>query len=215
MDISWLGHACIRIRAQQTYVIMDPCDKESGYDMGRPVADLVTVSNPDPHHSNVKGVRGEPLAVSGPGEYEVKGVQVTGVATFLSPPEDEIPTPRNTVFVVEAEELHLAHLGGIGAPLNTEQARELTGVDILIVPLGGPEGFGVNEAARTVRALEPSVVIPVLYPTKGAGAGEDGPLAQFVSGVGVEPEAAEARVTLLRRGLPETLQMLLLEPRGS
>jgi L-ascorbate metabolism protein UlaG (beta-lactamase superfamily) len=215
VDISWLGHACIRIRAQQTYVIMDPCDKESGYDMGRPVADLVTISNPDPHHSNIKGVRGEPLAVDGPGEYEVKGVQVTGVATFLNPPEDETPTARNTVFVVEAEEVHLAHLGGLGAPLTAEQTRELTGVDILIVPLSGSEGFGVNEAARTVRALEPSVVIPVLYPTSGAGADKDGPLQQFISGVGVEPESAEARVTLLRRGLPETLQMMLLEPRGS
>ncbi len=215
MDISWLGHACIRIRTQQTYVIMDPCDKESGYDMGRPVADLVTISNPDAHHSNAKGVRGEPLTVDGPGEYEVKGVQVAGVATFLSLPDDEAPAARNTVFVVEAEELHLAHLGVIGAPLTAEQTRELTGVDVLVVPLAGSEGFDVNATARTVRALEPSVVIPVLYPTKGAGSGKDGLLQQFVSGVGVEPESAEARVTLLRRGLPETLQMVLLEPRGS
>ena len=215
MDISWLGHACIRIRAQQTYVIMDPCDKESGYDMGRPVADLVTVSNPDPHHSNLKGVRGEPLAIDGPGEYEVKGVQIAGVATFLRPPEDDTPAARNTVFVVEAEELHLVHLGKIGAPLTTEQTRELTGVDILIVPLTSSEAFDVTEAARTVRVLEPSVVIPIHYPTKGADEDTDGLLKQFISGVGVEPEEAQTRVTVAKRGLPETLQMLLLEPRGS
>lgn len=215
MDISWLGHACIRIRAQQTYVIMDPCDKESGYDMGRPVADLVTVSNPDPHHSNVRGVRGDPLAVDGPGEYEVKGVQIIGVATYLRPPEEGVPAARNTAFVVEAEELHLVHLGSLGAPLTAEQSELLSGVDILVVPLTGSEAFDVNEAARTVRALEPKIVIPIHYPTKGKDAGKDGPLQQFVSGVGVEPEQAQPRATILRRGLPETLQMVLLEPRGS
>ena len=215
MDISWLGHACIRIRAQQTYVIMDPCDKESGYDMGRPTADIVTVSNPDPHHSNVRGVRGDPLAVDGPGEYEVKGVQITGVATYLRPPEEGVPAARNTVFVVEADELQLVHLGGLGAPLTAEQSEQLSGVNILIVPLTGSEAFDVNEAARTVRALEPAIVIPIHYPTKGEGAGEGGPLQQFISGVGVEPEPAETRVTVQHRGLSETMRVMLLEPRGS
>ncbi len=214
MDISWLGHACIRIRVQQTYVIMDPCDKQSGYDMGRPTADLVTVSNPHPHHSNVRGVRGDPLTVDGPGEYELKGVQVVGVATYLSPPEEGTPASRNTAFVVEAEELHLAHLGGLGAPLTAEQSEQLSAIDILVVPLTGSDAFDVGAAARTVRALEPSVVIPVHYPTKGAGAGKDGPLQQFISGVGVEPEQAQARTTIQRRSLPETLRVVLLEPRG-
>ena len=214
MDITWLGHACIRVRAQQTAVVMDPCDKDSGYDMGRPTADLITVSNPHPHHSNTRGVRGSALTVDGPGEYEIKGVQVTGVPTFLAPPVEDTPARLNTAFLLEAEELHLAHLGGLGAPLTPEQVEQLTVADILITPIGGGGDFDVAAAARTVRALEPMVVIPVLYPTKGRGSGEDGPLQQFISAVGVEPEAAESRVTIQRRGLGETLRVQRLEPRG-
>ena len=214
MDISWLGHACVRVRSRQTAVVMDPCDKAAGFDMGRPTADIVTISNDDPHHSNRRGVRGQPLEIDGPGEYEVGGVQITGVATYLEPPAEGKPARRNTAYVVEGEELRLAHLGGLGAPLTTEQVEQLSNVDILVVPIGAGGAFDAEQAARTVRTLEPKVVIPVHY-AGGGDAGDDGPLRQFITAAGVEPEQAEHRLTIQRRGLGETLRIVLLEPRGS
>ena len=112
MDISWLGHACVRLRALQTTVIMDPCDRSTGIDIGRPTADMVTVSSPHPLHAHTRGVRGDFATIDGPGEYEVKGVHIIGVATFLEPPAEGVPAKRNTAYVVEAEELRVAHLGG-------------------------------------------------------------------------------------------------------
>ena len=44
MEIVWLGHCCFRIRAKEATVVTDPCDKSTGYSLGRPTADLVTVS---------------------------------------------------------------------------------------------------------------------------------------------------------------------------
>ena len=211
MEISWLGHACIRVRTQQTAVVMDPCDRSSGFDMGRPTADVVTVSNAEPQHSNVRGVRGKPLAIDGPGEYEIKGVQVTGVATYLEPPVEGEPAERNTAFLVESEELHLAHLGGIGAPLTADQAELLSSVDILVLPIGGPT-LSAEEAARIVRALEPTIVIPVHYPVDGRGNGEA--LKKFISNVGVEPDEPVQRLSVQRRGLGDTLRVVLLQPRG-
>lgn len=220
MDISWLGHACVRVRSRQTAVVMDPCDKASGFDMGRPTADIVTISNDDPHHSNRRGVRGQPLEIDGPGEYEVGGVQITGVATYLEPPTEGQPARRNTAYVVEGEELRLAHLGGLGAPLTAEQAEQLSNVDILVVPIGAGGAFDAEQAARTVRTLEPKVVIPVHYavtgrPVKGGDGGDDSPLKKFITAAGVEPEQGEQRLTIQRRGLGETLRIVLLEPRGS
>ena len=214
VDITWLGHACIRLRARQTAVVMDPCDKASGFDMGRPTADVVTVSNPDPHHSNVRGVRGQPLTFDGPGEYGIKGVQITGIATYLEPPAADAPAERNTAFLVEAEELQLAHLGGLRAPLTAEQSEQLSNIDILVLPVGGDGAFDAAEAARTVRALEPTIVIPVHYPVQGRGSDEDGPLRQFITSVGVEPEPPVQRASIQRRGLGETLRVVLLEARG-
>ncbi len=214
MDISWLGHACIRVRTQQTTVIMDPVDRTAGFDMGRPAAEVITVSNPHPYHSNVRGVRGDPLTIEGPGEYESRGVQITGIATYLTAPAEGAKAARNTAFVIESEELRLAHLGGLGAPLTAEQSEQLSNIDILILPIGGGATIDAATAARTVRALEPSVVIPVHYPLEGEGGGPDGPLARFVAAVGAAPQQAQPRVTLQRRSLTETLQVLLLEPRG-
>jgi L-ascorbate metabolism protein UlaG (beta-lactamase superfamily) len=214
LDITWFGHAATRIRARQTYVIMDPCDKESGFDMGRPTTDVTTISNPSPHHSNIKGVKGDSLVLDGPGEYEIEGVQLIGIATYLRPPEDETPAQRNTIFLLEAEEMRLGHLGALGAPLTSDQAGQIAGVDILIVPIGGDEPFDAAEAARTVRQLEPKIVIPVVYPVKGEGADKDGPLQQFVSTLGVEPELSEARLTIARRDLGESLRLLQPSPRG-
>ena len=214
MDISWLGHACIRVRTNQTAVVMDPCDRSSGFDIGRPTADIVTVSNPGPHHSHVRGVRGDPIAIEGPGEYEIKGVQITGVSTYLTPPVEGTQPERNTAFVVESEELHLAHMGGLGAPLTAEQLEQLSTVDVLVLPISGGDTVDAEAAARTVRALEPAVVIPVRYPVSGAGDGEEGALQKFITGLSVDPERPGQRVSIQRRGLSETLRLVLLAPRG-
>ncbi|MSQ42157.1 MAG: Zn-dependent hydrolase [Dehalococcoidia bacterium] len=213
VDISWLGHACIRLRTLQTSVVMDPCDRSSGFDMGRPNADVVTVSHPDPAHAFVRGVRGEPFMIDGPGEYEIKGVQLTGIATYLTPPAEGRAPQRNTAYLLEAEELRLVHLGGLGAPLTAGQSELLANIDILVLPIGGDGALTPEQAARTVRALEPAVVIPVHFPWP-KGPRDDGPLKQFITNMGVEPEPAAARLSIQRRALTEMLRLVLLEPRG-
>lgn len=213
MDITWLGHACIRVRTHQTAVVMDPCDKTSGFDIGRPAADIVTVSNPSPLHSHVRGVRGDPIAINGPGEYEIGGVQITGVSTYLAPPEENSPADSNTAFVLESEDLQLVHVGGLGAPLTAEQIEQLSSADVLVLPIGGGSTLEADEAARLVRALEPSLVIPVHYPIDGVGDGDQEALQKFATSVGLEAAEPVARASINRRGLGDTLQLLLLTPR--
>lgn len=213
MDITWLGHACIRVRTRQTALVMDPCDKTSGFDIGRPAADIVTVSNPSPLHSHVRGVRGDPITIQGPGEYEIGGVQITGVSTYLAPPEEDAQAERNTAFVLESEDLRLVHVGGLGAPLTAEQIEQLSSADVLVLPIGGGSALEADEAARVVRALEPSLVIPVHYPTAGAGDGDQEALQKFATSVGLEPVEPLPRASINRRGLSDTLQLLLLTPR--
>ena len=47
MEIIWLGHSCFRLRSREGTVVTDPCDKSTGYTIGRPTADIVTVSRDD------------------------------------------------------------------------------------------------------------------------------------------------------------------------
>ena len=215
MDISWLGHACVRVRTRHASVVMDPADRSVGFDMGRPTADIVTVSRHHPHHGHSAGVRGQPIVIDGPGEYEISGVQVFGIASPLPPPDEppEPPDPasrRNTAFLLEAEELHVAHLGG-GCRPPTAEAELLSNVDILIVAIGGGDPDAPAAAARTVRDIEPKIVIPVAHEGPGAR-GQAGPLDAFLEAAGLTVEEPEARLSIQARRIGEQQRVVLLEP---
>lgn len=223
MDITWLGCSALRVRTRTASVVMEPAARSAGVDMGRPTADIVTVSHDDPSHAHVAGVRGEPVVLTRPGEYEIQGVQLVGVATHLAPEADAageataegapgIRGGRNVVFVLEAEQLRLAHLGGMGTPPSSEESEQLAGVDVLVVPVGGEAALETAAAARLTRQLEPRVVIPVCYERDGSG--ESAELAAYLGALGLEAEAPVARLSLQRRGLTETTRVLLLESRG-
>ncbi|MEZ4553503.1 MAG: MBL fold metallo-hydrolase [Dehalococcoidia bacterium] len=210
MEITWLGHACVRIRTKQAVVLLDPFERSSGLDMGRPTADIVAVSHDHPMHSHIAGVKGEPLVIGGPGEYEVQGVQILGVATSLRPIEDGAKPGRNVAYLVEAEGIHVAHLGDIGIQPTAADAEPLVNADILILPIA--EGtLEPDQAARTVRMLEPAIVIPTGHQADG---GDDPRLKAFLSAVGIEPEPAVAKLVVQGRTLGDTQRIVLLEPRG-
>lgn len=216
MDISWLGRACVRIRTRQAAVVMDPTDKSAGFDMGRPTADIVTVSRHHPHHDYVAGVRGQPVVIDGPGEYEISGVQLFGLPSALPPSDadgDEATPGRNTAFLLEAEGLHVAHLGSGCVLPKAEEAELLSNVDILIVAIDGDEAVEPEAAARTVRDLEPRIVIPVSYPGPD-GRAKESALGAFLEASGLTAEEPLPKLTIQARALGEQQRVVLLEERG-
>lgn len=217
MDITWLGHACVRVRTRQATVVMDPADRSAGFDMGRPTAQVVTISHQHPFHDHAAGVRGKPLVIDGPGEYEILGVQLLGVGAPM-PAREGAPALRNTTFVLEAEGLHVAHLGGVAVPPTADEAELLASIDILVIPVGC-DGVDPVDAARTVRELEPMITIPVAYPDAagGAKAGKQkaapkDPLTIFIESIGLDAEEPTAKLSVQRRSLGEQRRLILLEP---
>jgi L-ascorbate metabolism protein UlaG (beta-lactamase superfamily) len=140
----------------------------------------------------------------------VQGVQIVGVPTSLRGGAAG-SREKNTAYLIEAEGLHVAQLGAIGGPPNDEEAELLSNVDILVLPIG-PVGLEPEEAARTVRALEPTITIPVGY--SSAGKGQDAQLKAFLTAVGIEPEEPVARLSIQARGASEAQRIVLLEQRG-
>jgi len=192
-------------------IVMDPVDRESGYDMGRPTADIVTVSSAaNVSHANTRGIRGEFTILDAPGEYEIRGVQLMGVATRPPRVEGEPLGERNTIFVVEAEDLRVAHLGGLGWRMSPDQAEQLGEIDVLIIPIGGTPVLDAAEAARLVREIDPKVVIPMHYTPDE----NDLPPQDFIKAVGATPEAPTNRASIQRRGLGENTRLVVLQPRG-
>ena len=209
MDISWLGHSCFRIRGSHTIVITDPYPPGLGYSLGKPNARIVTVSHQHPGHSYVQGIGGEPKPVIGPGEYEIGGVLIIGIATFHDG-EGGRKRGKNTAYLMEIDEISVCHLGDLGHVLTAEQVEELDNVDVLLLPVGGVSTINAPMAAEVVRQLEPKAVVPMHYKTS-ALSWELEPVARFLKEIGVKQVNSQPKLSLTRSSLPASTQVFLLD----
>lgn len=74
---------------------------------------------------------------------------------------------RNNMLLLRAGGLSIAHLGDIGCALNEEQIQKLTGVDLLLIPVGGFYTIDGEQAAGLAKLLQPKAVIPMHYCPEG------------------------------------------------
>ena len=211
MEITWLGHSCFRLRGKDATIVMDPCDKSTGYNISRPTADIVTVSHEHPAHANVSGVAGSPKVIHGPGEFEVSGVLIQGISTYHDNAKGG-EQGKNTAYVVEMDEVRICHLGDLGHLPTPEQVEELSGVDILFVPVGGGTTIGGDQAAETVSMLEPKLVIPMHYKTPAVKADLE-PLDRFLKEIGAAGALAEKqpKLSVTRSTLPQETKVQVIE----
>ena len=209
MEISWLGHSCFRIRGAQTTILTDPYSPGLGYSLGKPTARIVTVSHQHPGHSYTQGIGGEPKVVAGPGEYEVSGVLIIGMATFHDGQEGR-ERGKNTVYLMDVDEVSVCHLGDLGHVLNTEQVEEMENVDVLLLPVGGVSTINATIAAEVVRQLEPKVVVPMHYKTEALKR-ELEPVDRFLKEMGLSEVSSQPKLSVTKTTLPITTQVFLLE----
>lgn len=215
MEITSLGHASFKIRGKQATLVTDPYDPSLvGLKFPRNIeADIVTVSHDHPDHNYVTAVSGQPFVIRGPGEYEVKGVAMVGIATF----HDEAgggKRGRNTLYRIDIDGVSLVHLGDLGHKLTSEQLDALDGVDILLTPVGGFYTIDAGVAAQIVGDLEPKIVIPMHYNRAGLnqdGFGELQPVSAFLKEIGKEGVAPQPKLTISKDKLPTELQVIVLE----
>lgn len=181
LRIRWLGHACFLITTPQgTRIVTDPFDETVGYRVPDVETDIVTISHDHFDHNNSGCLRGHPKVVKGAGEQEIKGVKITGVATFHDQ-EKGARRGANTVFVLDIDGVRICHLGDLGHMLTPENVAKIGRVDILLIPVGGNYTIDATGATRVVELLKPKVVIPMHYKTKAIGFPID-PVDRFLAG---------------------------------
>ncbi|MEO8036513.1 MAG: MBL fold metallo-hydrolase, partial [Acidobacteriota bacterium] len=172
-------------------------------------ADLVTISFHDPAHDAVGAVAGDPKVVDGPGEFEIAGASLAGVTTFRDK-EKGAERGRNVCYVIELEDLRIAHLGGIGHVPTSDQVEEIGNVDILLIPVGGGESLDAPLASETVSLLEPKLVIPMHYKTDIEKSKLD-PVDRFLKEMGAKTSETHAKIAIARNSLPEETQVLVVD----
>ncbi|HEX3049560.1 MAG TPA: MBL fold metallo-hydrolase [Aggregatilineaceae bacterium] len=212
MDITWYGHSCFRIadRGRAT-VVTDPFDESLGYEVPKLKTDIVTISHQAPGHSNLAMVKGCEHIIEGPGEYEIGGVFIIGVATVDLKAESP---RRNVVYVLDYDGLTIAHLGNLAHVPDQSMIDTLGPIDIALVPVGGGSSLSSSQAAEVVSLLEPSIVVPMHFRTDALHEMGLDPVDRFMKEMGVNTIQEEP---VLRVGgssaLPEQTQVILLDYR--
>ncbi len=215
MEITWYGHSCFRITERgMASVVTDPYDPEVvGHDPGKLRADVVTVSCDKPAHNHVKAVRGAALEITGPGEYEVGGVFVTGLLIDGKSKKKNPDELRNTIYVFEYNGLSIVHLGELNNVPSQTEVEGLGEVNIALIPVGGMTSLNAAKAAEVISLLEPSIVIPMHYGMRESLIKLD-PLSKFLKEMGLnEVETEETIKFTSRKSLPDEIRVIVLDKR--
>jgi L-ascorbate metabolism protein UlaG (beta-lactamase superfamily) len=217
MEITWFGHSCFRlVERGVASVITDPYDESLGYPALKLKADVVTVSHDAPGHGNTEAIKGETRALTGPGEYEIGGVFITGIPmakTSVDPAKKKkagADSKTNTVFVFDYDGLTVCHLGDLDHVPTQAQIEALGAVNVALVPVGGGGGLNAAQAAEVISLLEPSIVVPMHYRTDSGSLSLD-PVSKFLKEMGLGASAPESSLKVTRAGLPEETHVVLLE----
>jgi L-ascorbate metabolism protein UlaG (beta-lactamase superfamily) len=212
MDMTWLGHACFRMRGREGIVVTDPPDPKSGHAIPRTEAGLVTMSHEHQGHASLRSVAGEPVVLRGPGEYEVHDMLVTGIGSYHDD-EKGVQRGRNTVFAIRLDDLVICHLGDLGHALPAADLEKLGDVDIALVPISGADvNLSAARAAEIVQQLEPKVVVPMSFDPDDKK--KDNPYMRLLHELGVKEMEAVSKLSVTRSTLPENLQIVTLDSRA-
>jgi L-ascorbate metabolism protein UlaG (beta-lactamase superfamily) len=210
MEIYWLGHGCFRLRGRDAAIVTNPCPPSTGYRIGRVNADIVTVSRNAAESNYRQAVTGEPRVLTGPGEYEIAGVLITGVRTQRG----EDGAGDNVAYVMDIDDIRVCHLGDISTVPSGDDVEALSAADVLLLPVGGGPFLDATKAAETVSLLEPKIVIPMLYKTEAETASLD-LVDKFLKEMGTEAKPPEARLNVTRSAIPSDTTVVLLNYRGA
>ncbi|MDP3184121.1 MAG: MBL fold metallo-hydrolase [Anaerolineales bacterium] len=211
MEITWYGHSCFRLTEKKmATVVTDPFDAESvGYEPLKLKADIVTVSHDAAGHNYLQAVKGYSRAITGPGEFEIGGVFITGVQTD-GHGKKASEQPRNTLYVFDYDGLTVAHMGNLRQVPTQAEVEALGTVNIVLVPVGGSSGLNAAKAAEVISLLEPNIVIPMHYHTPQVKVPLD-QLDKFMKEMGLHEAETMPNLKVSKSSLPDETKVVVLE----
>ena len=240
MVITYYGLSCFKVQSGDMTLAFDPPSKGSDLKPPRFEANVVLSSHNHPGHNGLHelsakkparnaspasnasrsdagwhsdaGGEGGPFLVSGPGEYEIEGLAIYGIASFHDSEKGK-KLGFNTIYTVEFENIKLCHLGDLGeSDIDSETLEALGEIDVLFLPVGGKDVLDAEAAVKILNKIEPKAVIPMHYSIpktsiKGAR------VEEFLKELGEEKIKPEEKFTFKKKDLPEEgLKIVLLEP---
>lgn len=174
IQLNWLGHSCFRVQAHGFTIVLDPFAPGSvpGYRDIDEKADLVLCSH-DHHDHNHRA------AVTLITPQKENPFTITTLSSFHDD-QDGAQRGPNTITILECNGVRVAHMGDIGCMPGTLALEKLSGVDMLLLPVGGYYTVGPKEAKAIADAVSPRAVIPMHYRSDRFGYDVIGPVEEFL-----------------------------------
>lgn len=186
MELTYHGHSCVRLRGREMTVVVDPPQTTlPGLAKGTVGLIVLTEGATDPERLRARN--GEIQEVCGPGEFEIGGVSILGLAAG-----------ETTVMRVSLDDVRVVVAGRLRRQLTENEIDSLGHVDVLVIPVGGGDALSAMDAAKLVNAVEPSIVVPARY---GSGdGGEYDPVGKFAKEMGLAEGTWEPQAKLTLSG---------------
>lgn len=193
MVLTYYGKQFFKMQLGDTVIAVNPIGKDSKLKGGRFGADVGLISMNHPDYNGAEAIsfgEKQPLIISGPGEYEIKGIFIKGF-----PSEGIIAGKKfiNTIYTLSLDNISICILGALtGKQVSPETKELIDGVDMLFVPIGLP-GLTPREAYNLASSFEPKIIIPMDY--------EPASLKVFLKEAGAEDTDELDKYTVKRKDI--------------
>lgn len=215
IDITWYGQSCIRVKSKNSSVVFDPYDdKFTGLKTLKLEGNIVCITHQHEDHNNISAIKSaeddqDLFEINGPGEYEKNGITIVGVDSYHDD-KNGAERGKNTIYLATIEGVNIVHLGDLGQQkLNQNQIEELSMCDILFIPVGGVFTINAKDAPDIISSLEPKIVVPIHYKTKGLKFDLE-QVDNFLKAMGKNPDPI-SKLSVSHEKLPEELEVVLME----
>lgn len=191
MEITWYGSTCFRFAKRGlATVVTDPHVAAARQNFSAEIVTYHTLPEQIPQ------VAGDPYAITGPGEYEVGGVFITGIPSGSG-------AARRTHYIYQFHPLLVADMSSLEQNPSQSEVEVIGSVNVLIISAGGAPGWSAGQAAEVISRLEPNFVIPIYN--------SDDALQKFLKEMGVTDPPYQPMLKIMETSLPENTQVILLE----
>lgn len=184
----YLGHSCFCLTGMGQRIVLDPYSDGAvpGLENLNVEAEFVYCSHGHGDHNGVSGVK---LVGDGAPKFSLTEIETDHDNAGGS------LRGKNIIRVFDFGGTRVAHFGDLGRELTEDEVRALTGLDCVLIPVGGHFTIDAKQAADIVKKIAPKLVIPMHYRTAETGyevlAGKDEALACFDDSVNLLPLEVE------------------------
>lgn len=205
MELQYYGANCVRITTKKATIVVDDNLAKLGLKtITKPTDISVITSDQVPEHPAL-------FVADLPGEYEIAGVIINGIAARSHLDEEGKKTA--VIYTVESNDIRIAILGHIYPELSEDQLEQIGMVDAVIVPIGG-NGYTLDGvgALKVVKQIEPKVIIPTHYADKAIRYEvPQQTLADALRGLAMEPSETTGKYKLGNTELTDSTKLVVLE----